>query len=80
MSPGDCHILIAGRSALPLLARRLADLNGARVVILCECVDADRIAHPASGVLHRVASEPDRPFALYEALRGLHLPQDGAQV
>lgn len=80
MLPGKCHILIAGRSALPLLARRLAGLNGARVVIVCECSDLDRISEPAGGVLYRVASEPDRPFALYEALRGLHLPQGGAQV
>lgn len=80
MLPGDCHILIAGRSALPLLARRLAGLNGARLIIVCECSDSDRLPEPATGALHRVASEPDRPFALYEALRGLHLPQDGAQV
>lgn len=80
MSEGDSHILIAGRSALPLLARRLADLKNARLVVLYEGAVTDRVAVPAGGAVWRVACEDDRPYALYETLRALHLPQDGAHV
>ena len=80
MSLGEHYVLIAGRSALPLLARRLAQLQGERVLVLCECGPADRVPAAQGADLRRVVCEDDRPYALYEALRGLHLPQGETRV
>ena len=59
MSLGEHHVLIAGRSALPLLARRLAQLQGERVLVLCECGPADRV--PVLAVRADEAGEGQQP-------------------
>lgn len=76
----DSYVLIAGRSALDLLALRLQRLNGRRVLVLCECGADETISALTNMEMYCITESADRPYALYETLRGLHLPQRMAHV
>jgi NADPH-dependent ferric siderophore reductase len=77
----DWHLLIGDDTALPAIARRLAELPaGARAVVLGE-VDspADQIALASAATVslhwvHRHGAEPGATGALLDALRSLDLP------
>lgn len=77
----DWHLLIGDDTALPAIARRLAELPaGARTVVLAEVDgEADQLKFETRAALtlqwvHRRGSEPGKGTALLEALRQMSLP------
>lgn len=78
----DWHLLIGDDTALPAIARRLAELPpGARVRVLAEIDDeADEIDFETRALLelqwvHRHGAEPGTGTALLDALKALKLPE-----
>ena len=77
----DWHLLVGDDTALPAIARRLAELpDGARAVVLAEVDgEADQIAFETRAKLdlhwvHRRGAEAGTGSWLLDALRGLSLP------
>ncbi|RZL61299.1 MAG: siderophore-interacting protein [Variovorax sp.] len=77
----DWHLLIGDDTALPAIARRLAELPvGARVVVLAEVdSEADEVPMPTRADLglqwvHRRGAEPGSTSGLLEALQKLTMP------